>query len=213
MTRLTITLGTWNRKRRNAAGKLVRQKRHTIDYRCPETGGRVRRSFATRAAAEAAADAVRAQYAGGRYFNPIANPTVSDAVEHWLSIKAGQVGRNSGAFRDDLAAQRGEKPHRDAKLLKMLGDCKVSALTTAQLRQWHTLVRDEVRAYSAIEVMGMLKSSSGCRSAKCRPILRAASTSPPGASCRPRGTPWTNWNTGSGRCLRAGTVRQCCLRL
>ena len=39
MTNLTITLGSWNRKRRNAAGKLVRQKRHTINQNCRETGG------------------------------------------------------------------------------------------------------------------------------------------------------------------------------
>jgi integrase len=176
MTHLTITLGTWNRKRRNAAGKLVRQKRHTINYRCPETGGRVRRSFATRAAAEAAAEAVRAQYAGGKYFNPVGNPTVSDAVEHWMSIKVGQVKlqtmrcyttlvRNitgpllQGTPKERIHyAQTGEKPHRDAKLLKMLGDYKVSELSTAQLRQWHNLVRDEVGAYTANEVMGMFKS-------------------------------------------------------
>lgn len=55
-------------------------------------------------------------------------------------------------------AQTGEKPHREAKLLKMLGGDKVSELTTAQLSQWHNLVRDEVGAYTATEVMGMLKS-------------------------------------------------------
>ncbi|MHC4432446.1 MAG: hypothetical protein ACYTBS_11465, partial [Planctomycetota bacterium] len=180
MTHLTITIGTWNRKRRNAVGKLIRQKRHTINYRCPETGGRVRRSFATRAAAEAARDAVVAQHAGGKYFNPGANPTVSDAVEHWMSIKAGQVKpqtlrqtlrcyttlvRNitgpllQGSPQERVHyAQTGEKRHRDTKLLKMLGDVKVSELTTAQLRQWHNLVRDEVGAYTANEVMGMLKS-------------------------------------------------------
>jgi hypothetical protein len=139
MTSLTITISTWNRKRRNAAGKLVRQKRHTINYCCPETDGRVRRSFAARAAAEAARDAVRAQYAGSKYFNPNANPTVSDAVDHWLSIKAGQVKPQTlrcystllktiigplpqGTAQERIHhAQTGQRPNRESKLLKMMG--------------------------------------------------------------------------------------------
>jgi hypothetical protein len=39
----------------------------------------------------------------------------------------------------------------------MLGDFKVSELTTAQLRRWHNLVREEVGAHTANRVMSMLK--------------------------------------------------------
>lgn len=40
----------------------------------------------------------------------------------------------------------------------MLGHCNVSALTTAQLRQWHNQIRAEVGEYTANEVMKMLQS-------------------------------------------------------
>lgn len=50
-----------------------------------------------------------------------------------------------------------EKPHRDSKLLLMLGDYKVSVLTTAQLRRWHNHIRAEVGHHTANRVMSMLK--------------------------------------------------------
>jgi len=57
-----------------------------------------------------------------------------------------------------LHAVTNVKPHRDTKLLLMLGDYKVSELSTAQLRSWHSLVREECGAFTANRCMSFLKS-------------------------------------------------------
>ena len=45
----------------------------------------------------------------------------------------------------------------DTKLLEMLGPYKVSELSTAQLRRWHSKVREEVGAHTASRAMSMQK--------------------------------------------------------
>ncbi|NOX41215.1 MAG: site-specific integrase [Alphaproteobacteria bacterium] len=170
-----ISITTWNRKRRSAAGKLVRQKRHCVGYICPETGHKRRLSFATKAKAEVFGQVLSAEFAGERYFNPNTNPTVAEVVTHWIDAKRGAVKSQTirgyqplmkiivGPLLQGSPQQRvhhaltGEKPHRDTKLLLMLGTFKVSELTTAQLRRWHNLVREEVGAHTANRVMSMLK--------------------------------------------------------
>lgn len=113
---------------------------------------------------------------GKRYFNPGTNPTVAEAVAHWLDIKATAIKPQTlktyrtlcrcitgpllqGTPKERAAfTETGAKPHRDAKVLQMLGHRKVSELTTAEIRLWHGTVRDEVGAFTANEVKGMLKS-------------------------------------------------------
>ncbi|MEP0943832.1 MAG: hypothetical protein ABJH63_07720, partial [Rhizobiaceae bacterium] len=170
-----ITLAVWHRKRRNADGKLVRQKRHTVNFRCPDTGQKRRLSFNTKAEAEGHREVLVAEFAGQRYFNPTTDPTVAEVVEHWRHNKQGQVKAQTmrgyapllkiivGPLLQGTPQQRvhhaltGEKPHRDAKLLLMLGDEKVSSLKTAQLRSWHTMVCNEVGVHTANRVMSMFK--------------------------------------------------------
>lgn len=175
MSELNVTINRWNRRRKNAAGKMVKTKLFTVNFTCPETGKRRRLSFPTRGKAEAHRDLILAEFAGERYFNPNSNPTVAEVVEHWIEVKRGLVKSQTirgyrpllkiivGPLLQGTPQERvhhaltGEKPHRDTKLLLMLGDHKVSALTTAQLRRWHNLVRDEVGAHTANRVMSMLK--------------------------------------------------------
>ena len=170
-----VAINIWNRKRRNAAGKLVRQKRYAVQYTCPDTGRKRRLSFATKSEAEAYRETLLSQFTGERYFNPNSNPTVRDVVEHWRDNKRRDVKAQTMRGYAPLLkiitgpllqgtpqerahhAQTGEKPHRDTKLLLMLGDEKVSALPTAQLRRWHNTVREEVGAHTANRVMSMLK--------------------------------------------------------
>lgn len=172
----TITLGLWNRRRKLANGKTQRQKLHTLNWTCPETGRKRRLSFKSRADAEAKRAALLAEIQGKRYFNPSTNPTVAEAVAHWLDIKATAIKPQTlktyrilcrcitgpllqGTPKERAAfTETGEKPHRDAKVLQMLGHRKVSELTTAEIRAWHGTVRDEVGEFTANEVKGMLKS-------------------------------------------------------
>ena len=175
MKQTAVTINRWTRRRRNAAGKLNVQKLWTVNFRCPETGQKRRLSFRFRADAEAHRDVVLAEIAGERYFIPNTNPTVAEVVDHWVETKQGTIKSQSmrgyrphlkiiiGPILQGTPQERvrhsitGAKPHRDAKLLQMLGPFKVSELTTAQLRRWHTLVRNEVGIFTANRVISMLK--------------------------------------------------------
>lgn len=176
MTEFDPKIGVWNRARKRAGGKVVQQQRYTVNWVCPETGGKRRKSFASKAEAEAYRVQLIADVTGERYFNPNANPTVAEAVTHWRDMKRGTVKEQTlngyeplvriiiGPLLQGTPQQRahytltGQKPHRDTKLLRMLGDYNVSELTTGQLRRWHSQIRDEVGAVSAGRVMSMLKS-------------------------------------------------------
>lgn len=91
MTTPNVTIITWNRKRRNAAGKIIRSRRYAASYICPETGNKRRISFPTKAKAEEYRQVLLAQFAGERYYNPNTNPTVAESVDHWLENKRGSV--------------------------------------------------------------------------------------------------------------------------
>ena len=170
-----VTIITWNRRRKSAAGKITRSKRYAASWVCPETGNKRRISFSTKAKAEEYRQVLLSQFTGERYFNPNTNPTVAEVVDHWLENKRGTV--KSQTIRGYLPliknivgplllgtpqervhfALTGEKPHRDTRVLHVLSPFKVSELTTAQLRRWHSLIRVEVGAYTANRVMSMLK--------------------------------------------------------
>ncbi len=170
-----VTIMKWNRKRTNSVGKTVRQRRYAVSYKCPETGSRRRVSLPTKIEAEEYRQALMAEFAGEKYFNPNTNPTVAEVVDHWVDAKRGNVKAQTirgyqpllkiivgpllqGTPQERVTyAMTGNKPHRDTKLLLMLGDYKVSELATAQLRRWHNLVREEVGAHTANRVMSMLK--------------------------------------------------------
>lgn len=171
-----ITIGIWNRPVKGANGKPTKVKLHTVNFRCPETGRKRRLSFKTKAKAEAHREVLMAEFAGENYFNPTANPTVREVAGHWLEAKLGTIKPQTvksykchlvpivgpllaGTPQErGLHAVTGNKPHRDDKLLLMLGDEKVSSLQTAQLRRWHGVVREECGAFTANRCMSFLKS-------------------------------------------------------
>lgn len=176
MTDTIIKLGVWNRKRPLASGKSQNQKLHTLNWLCPETGRKRRLSFASKAEAETKRAQLLAEMQGKRYFNPGTNPTVAEAVEHWLGLKATDIKPQTlktyrilcrsitgpllqGTPKERAAfTETGVKPHRDAKVLQLLGHRKLSDLSTAEIRQWHGTIREEVGEFSANEVKGMFKS-------------------------------------------------------
>ena len=171
-----ITIGIWNRPAKLANGKSGKVKLHTVNFRCPETGKKRRLSFKTKAQAEAHREVLRAEFAGENYFNPNSNPTVREVAAHWLEAKRGTIKPQTvksykchlvpivGPLLQGSAQERGlhavtdDKPNRDAKLLLMLGDYKVSELTTAQFRRCHGVVREECGAFTANRCMSFLKS-------------------------------------------------------
>ena len=170
-----VSITVWNRRRKTAKGKVVNQRRFCVNFKCPDTGCKRRFSFSSKAEAEEYREQLLADFAGEKYFNPNTDPTVAEVVDHWLDTKKGMV--KAQTYRGYLShvriivgpllqgtpqervhyAMTSEKPHRDAKLLLMLGEEKVSGLQTAHLRTWHNQVREEVGAHTANRVMSMLK--------------------------------------------------------
>jgi len=171
-----ITIGIWNRPIKGANGKPTMVKLHTVNFRCPETGRKRRLSFKTKAKAEAHRDVLRAEFAGENYFNPNTNPTIREVANHWLEAKRGTIKPQTvksykchlvpiigpllqGTPQErGLHAVTGMTRNRNSKQLLMLGDYKVSELTTAQLRRWHGVVREECGAFTANRCMSFLKS-------------------------------------------------------
>ena len=176
MPEFKAKIGIWNRRRALAGGGMKHEKKWVVNFKCPETGGKRRKSFDTKAEAEDYLQALTTAVLGERYYNPNTNPTVAEAVEHWRQVKAPNVRASTMGGYDALLkiivgpllqgspkervhfALTGEKPHRDTKLLQMLGPFKVSELSTAQLRRWHALIRVEIGTYTANRVISVLKS-------------------------------------------------------
>lgn len=170
----TITVRV--RKRRQKSGRLVEHRRYFVNYRCPDTGARKLPSFATKREAEAKVAALTAAVSGGTYVDPRRVPTISEAVSHWLESREADVKPNTvggykvvlknitGPILEGTPEQRrhfaltGEKPHRDTKLHRMLGEVKVNELTTAEIRKWHRKLQEMVGIYSANRALSKLRS-------------------------------------------------------
>ena len=52
----------------------------------------------------------------------------------------------------------GKLPRKDARLLQMLGSVSTADLTTAQIRNWHRMVMEQVGRYTANRALSMLKA-------------------------------------------------------
>ena len=170
----TITRRT--RRRRNAAGQETSVARWFVNYRCPDTGQRKLPSFASRAEAEAFRTKLVGEVSLGIYVDPSRAPSVAEAVSHWLRAREGEVKASTldgyrvvakaitGPLLEGTPQQRhaftrsGDKPHRDTRVLKMLGEVKTNELCTAEIRRWHGLVKGTVGRYTANRALSMLKS-------------------------------------------------------
>lgn len=146
-----------------------------VNYRCPDTGGRKRTSFPTKRDAEAHRAKLIEEVTGGRYVDPGQVPTVTEAVDHWLAARDGEVKNSTLAGYQVVAkvitgpvldgtpqercdyAKTGVKPRRDTKLFQMLGAVPTNELTTAEIRRWHSQVKDLVGRYTANRALSMLK--------------------------------------------------------
>ncbi len=92
--------------------------------------------------------------------------TVAEAVDHWLEVKRGQIRRRTllgylvaakhikGPLLSGTSKQRahhtltGEKPE-GAKLIRLIGEVRLSELTTADIRAWHMTLQSEISLYAA----------------------------------------------------------------
>ena len=96
----------------------------------------------------------------------VSTRTVGEAVDHWLKVKRGQIRQRTlsgylvaakhirGPLLSGTSRQRaehtltGEKPE-GAKLINLIGEVRLSELTTADIRAWHMTLQSEVSLYAA----------------------------------------------------------------
>ena len=174
MNQFKITITRRERRRQNTEGRTIVHVRYFLNYRDPKTGRRLQPSFDRRGDAEAARNEIVAAVQGGSYVDRRRAPTVADAAQHWLQNREGQVKASTmlgyrivcdtivgplltGTPQERALFKRtGEKP-KGATLLPMLGDVRTPDLTTAQIRQWHATLREEVGHYTANRAKSLLK--------------------------------------------------------
>jgi len=176
MNDFKIAITKRERRRPAAGGRTVTQVRYFLNYNDPKTGRRMQPSFERRGDAEAARNKVVAAVQGGTYNDRRGSPTVRTMVEHWLSTSEGRVKPStllgykiigdiiSGPLLKGTRKERhrytctGEKPD-GAEMEPMLGDVLAADLTTAQIRQWHSVVKELVGCYTANRAKSALKGA------------------------------------------------------
>ena len=142
------------------------QTRYFVNYRDPKTGKRKLPSFERQKDAAAFRNQLLASVETGTYAPTRKVPTVAEAVDHWLEVKQGQVRRRTfagyldgakhivGPLLSGTSRQRahyaltGARPE-GTKLVRLLGDTRLSELTTGDIRSWHMTIRSEISLYAA----------------------------------------------------------------
>lgn len=153
-------------RRRVINGQEKFYTRYYLNYNDPLTGKRKTPCFEKHKDAIAAKNQILLDVQQGTYVDQKAVPTVRDAVDNWLADREGEVKEHTmeyyrrmgvyiaGPLLSGTAEQRCEytitgKLPEGCSLLPMLGDKKISDLTTAHIRRWYKQLSKEVGQYGA----------------------------------------------------------------
>lgn len=171
-----VSITSTTRRRKLSDGTVADYPQWYCEYRDPATGKRRRTSFNRKKDAEAHRNDLLLKVAEGSYVDERSAPTISQAIDHWLATKDGNVKPSTlkgyrvvtnGAIRGPLLVgtrqERAEYTERKiapkgARFLKMLGDIKLIDLTTAQIRVWYRTVAEQCGTYTANRAKSHLKS-------------------------------------------------------
>jgi len=164
-------------RRRRLKDKTVEQTRWFANYRDPDTGQRKLPSFETKREAEAFRTVLLGKVHAGVYVDPSRAPTVSEAMAHYLANRETEVKPSTlygyrvvakvvtGPLLEGTVRERaeyaitGKPPRKDARLLQMIGHISTADLTTAEIRNWHRVVMEQVGRYTANRALSMLKAA------------------------------------------------------
>ncbi|MDX0769586.1 tyrosine-type recombinase/integrase [Sinorhizobium medicae] len=173
---VNVSITSTTRRRKLANGTIASYPQWYCEYREPLTGKRRRRAFNRKKDAEAFRNALLVKVAEGSYVDERTAPTVSKAIDHWLADKEGKVKASTlmgykvvvnGALRGPLlVGTRQERadytesgvPPKGARFIKLLGDVKLTDLTTAMIRIWHKTIVEQCGNYTANRAKSHLKS-------------------------------------------------------
>ncbi|MDX0440633.1 tyrosine-type recombinase/integrase [Sinorhizobium medicae] len=173
---VNVSITTATRRRTLSSGTIASYPQYYCEYRDPVSGKRRRRAFNRKKDAEAFRNALLVKVAEGSYVDERTAPTVSKAIDHWLADKEGKVKASTlmgykvvvnGALRGPLlVGTRQERadytesgvPPKGARFIKLLGDVKLTELTTAMIRVWHKTIVEQCGNYTANRAKSHLKS-------------------------------------------------------
>ncbi|WP_454748069.1 tyrosine-type recombinase/integrase [Ciceribacter selenitireducens] len=173
---VNVSITSTTRRRQLANGTIASYPQWYCEYRDPVCGKRRRRAFNRKKDAEAFRNALLVKVAEGSYVDERTAPTVGKAIEHWLADKEGKVKPSTltgykvvayGALRGPLLVgspqeradytETGVAP-KDARFIKLLGDVKLTDLTTAMIRAWHRTIVEQCGNHTANRAKSHLKS-------------------------------------------------------
>ncbi|VTZ62311.1 tyrosine-type recombinase/integrase [Sinorhizobium medicae] len=171
-----VSITSTTRRRKLANGTIASYPQWYCEYRDPVCDKRRRRAFNRKKDAEAFRNALLVKVAEGSYVDERTAPTLGEAIDHWLADKEGKVKASTlkgykvvayGALRGPLLVgspraradytESGIAP-KDARFIKLLGDLKLTDLTTAMIRAWHRTVVEQCGNYTANRAKSHLKS-------------------------------------------------------
>lgn len=158
MTKFRTNITKRAMRRKLKSGDTVVLDRYVLNYSDPYTHKRKSQFFGTRRDAEAELQRLHKAVAEGAPLDPGQSPKIVDAVQYWLKSCEGRVtaetlktynmiARNyivGPAFEGTRAEKfiyrsEGTLP-TGVKAVQLLGNLRVSELTTAQIRTWHQTV-------------------------------------------------------------------------
>lgn len=163
---IAINITKRERKRRLKSGEVVFQTRYVLNFRDPRTGARKQLFFAKQKDAQHKASEIAASVTMGTYAPTRSELTVAEATNHWLDNCEGNVKERtlksyrivsryiSGPLLIGSREQRVEhtmtgKLPKGTRLEPLLGDVRITDLTTADIRSWHKLLTREVGSFTA----------------------------------------------------------------
>ncbi|MGE6784411.1 tyrosine-type recombinase/integrase [Ensifer adhaerens] len=173
---VSISITSTTRRRKLSSGTIASYAQWYVNFRDPRTGRRVRRAFDRKKDAEAKRNELLLKFAEGDFTDERTAPTVGKAIDHWLTDKEGKVKDSTlkgykvvanGALRGPLLVgspqeradytESGVAP-KNARFIKLLGEIKLTDLTTAMIRVWHRTIIEQCGNYTANRAKSHLKS-------------------------------------------------------
>jgi integrase len=171
-----VSITKQDRKRKLLSGRTIVQTRYFVNYREPKTGERKVPSFERQKDAEAFRNKLIADIQNGTYSDPRKAPTIAEIIDHFATLKRGQVRARTvtgyeavypmitGPLLAGTSAERNWHTRTGVlppgtRLLPMLGKVRVTELTTADIRQWHNTVEEQVSLYTANRAKMLLKAA------------------------------------------------------
>lgn len=163
------------RKRKIKDGTVVLHDRFVLNFKDPHTGQRRQLFYDRRRDAEAKQRELTAQVAEQRYADPNASPTVGQALDAWLADREANIKPSTfkaykvvahlirgpllrGTRRERALVTLGGKAPKGTTSLRMLGEIKLTDLSTGAIRAWHRTLVAEVGQYSANRAKSFLKA-------------------------------------------------------